>query len=197
MSVIFLQNRYPELEFAFNAIQGIELPKRSSWSVEKSIIKIICGQMLSRPVASTIFNRLMEASQDDAHACLKLSTQSLTECGLSKQKVRTLREVQKHSEICIGLEHWKEFSYTELCKEVKSIWGLSQWSSDMLAIFYFGHEDVYPSGDGTLKKAEKIINEKIYQNKIFEPQKAHPYRTLLSIYMWAFIDQKILNDDLI
>ncbi len=173
-------------------LKSIQAPQKTEWVVEKAILKVICGQMLSRKAAITIFDRLMDKSKGNPFQCMELPDEALRKCGLSNQKLKTLKAVRDRSKAEGDLSHWSLLSYEELNKEVKSVWGLSQWSSDMLAIFYFGHPDVYPVGDGTLKKATDILNLKYFQNNEFDPQKASPNKTLLSLSMWKLYDEGLI-----
>lgn len=188
MTIEHLLDVYPELSRQFSKLDIVSIPQRTEWCVEKAVLKVICGQMLSRAAATTIFNRLMVVSNDDPFICMTLSDEKLKGCGLSNQKLKTVRNVYFYSQQRNGLEFWRNLTYQELKREVTSVWGLSQWSTDILAIFYFGHTDVYPIGDGTLKKVAEILSEKYFIETEFNPQKARPYRTFLSLAMWKMYD---------
>ena len=55
----------------------------------------------------------------------------------------------------------------------------------MLAIFYFGFEDVYPLNDGSIKRVTNLLEQRGIK---FEPEKAAPYRSYLALYLWAILD---------
>jgi DNA-3-methyladenine glycosylase II len=192
MSLDFIKKQYPELQSVLDKI-SISLPVKSEWPVEKAVLKVICGQMLSRTAANTIFGRLMEVSQNDAIRCMRLPDSVLKGCGLSNQKLKTIRAVLECFEQNDGLSHWVELPYKDLSKEVGAVWGLSQWSVDMLAIFYFAQPDVYPKGDGTIKKVESLLNDKFFSKLKFSSDRASPYKTTLSLAMWKLYDDGLLN----
>lgn len=76
-----------------------------------------------------------------------------------------------------------------LFAEVNKHWGLSHWSASMLAIFYFGLEDVYPINDGSIKRVTSLLEQR---GIIFEPEKAAPYRSYLALYLWEILDRKLI-----
>lgn len=70
--------------------------------------------------------------------------------------------------------------------EVRKHWGLSDWTAEMLAIFHFGHGDVFPSADGTIKRAVGLVRNHIDPDS--DPELARPHRTTLAHALWASID---------
>jgi len=57
----------------------------------------------------------------------------------------------------------------------------------MLAIFHFGHPDVFPSADGSIARASALVTEHLAPT--FDPGRAAPNRTLLAAYLWASLDR--------
>lgn len=161
--------------------------------VAEAVTKIVVGQMLSRAAADTIYARLVAARlRYELPGCWMLSEVDLLESGLSRRKVRTIRDFG----VCYEhdpqrYEAWRELEHTELSGEVSMHWGLSQWSSDMLAIFYFARPDVFPATDGTIIRVRRILEEQ-HLLRPLKPDLARPYRSYLARFMWALLDGGVL-----
>jgi len=69
-------------------------------------------------------------------------------------------------------------------------WGLSNWSASILAIFYFGFEDVYPENDGSIRRVTRLLEQK---GITFDPEQASPYRSYLALYLWEILDRKMIS----
>ncbi len=122
-----------------------------------------------------------------------MSEADLLDCGLSRQKVRTIREFA----VCYvhnpsKFEAWRTLDCLKLRAAVSEHWGLSQWSADMLAIFYFEMPDVFPENDGAIIRVRKTLEERYLLGPL-EPERARPFRTLLARYMWAVLDGGFLD----
>lgn len=162
--------------------------------VAAAVTRIVVGQMLSRAAADTIYARL-EATRVryQLPGCWQLSAADLLKCGLSRRKVRTIRDFgTSYERDPQRYEAWRELEYPELSAEVAGHWGLSQWSSDMLAIFYFAKPDVFPVTDGTIIRVRRMLEEQHLPGPL-EPELAQPYRSYLARYMWAFLDRGFLT----
>lgn len=157
--------------------------------VSEAVTKIVVGQMLSRAAADTIYARLTSArDRYGLEGCWQLAEADLLDCGLSRRKVRTVREFSAFYEHDPSrFEAWRDLEYHELSAAVASHWGLSQWSADMLAIFYFAKPDVFPATDGTIIRVRRILEDQ-HLTGTLEPERASPFRTSLARYMWEFLD---------
>jgi len=158
-------------------------------SVLGAISKIVIGQMLSRKAASTITHRVESlASKEDKCEIALLSEEEMRSCGISKSKAKAIKLFAEHyfnNED--QYENWRNLDSARLFAEVNKHWGLSHWTASMLAIFYFGFEDVYPVNDGSIKRITSLLEQK---GITFEPDKAAPYRSYLALYLWEMLDQK-------
>ena len=54
----------------------------------------------------------------------------------------------------------------------------------------FGHENVFPAGNGSLARALKSISERKRQkhSKPLDIDRASPYRSYLALYLWQMLD---------
>ena len=160
----------------------------SELSVQDAVVSVVVGQMLSREAAFKIRTRVFEkAKLEKKHSPAELNQEDLRSCGLSGNKTKAIKLFhKKYKEKPDEYEKWKTMNAVELFKAVQSEWGLSKWSASILAIFYFGIEDIYPVGDATLIRAEGRLKELGIN---IEPSKVSPYKSYLALFMWALIDE--------
>ena len=185
---------YPELSELLDNVPILEPLEPQPLPVAEAVTKIVVGQMLSRVAAESIYSRILEARiSAGVEGSWKVPEQDLQACGLSRRKIRTIREFAEcYQRDPSKIEEWRFLSYEDLTESVSQHWGLSQWSADMLAIFHFAHPDVFPKTDGTIIRVRRILEER-YLSESLDPELARPYRTSLARYMWSFVDRGILD----
>ncbi|WP_114416162.1 DNA-3-methyladenine glycosylase family protein [Marinospirillum perlucidum] len=185
---------YPRLSNLLQKVPAFEALEPQAIPIPEAITKIVVGQMLSRTAADAIYHRLTQkrtACQQEG--AWQLSEADLLGCGLSRRKVRTIREFADFYERDqFKVESWRNLDHEQLRAVVSEHWGLSHWSADMLAIFHFAMPDVFPENDGAIIRVRQTL-EKHYLTGPLEPEFARPYRTSLARYMWALLDRKILS----
>ena len=68
-----------------------------------------------------------------------------------------------------------------------AIWGVGQWTADMMSMFYFGDEDIWPDGDVAARKTlQKLTSRRRKTTRTAE--RFAPHRSYLALYMWAHAD---------
>lgn len=190
----YILTAYPKLEKELLSIGSLGLPMVGEVCVADAVTKTVIGQMLSRQAAQTIYGRIDNTRlEQKLGGAWMLTLEELKEQGVSGRKAKAIREFgAKYDSDPAFFESWRKLQHHEVVTEVSKHWGLSNWTADILSIFYFGLEDVFPEKDGTIQRAVNIINGKHYANHSFNPNKASPYRTYLSLYLWQMIDQSII-----
>lgn len=166
----------------------LQVFKRQSIPLPEAVVTIVTGQMLSNAAAAAIVKRLHLAGKEcESGELFDIPEVKLLGCGLSRRKVRTIKdfggEFRKDPD---RFEKWPELPYEDLRSEVCKHWGLSDWTAEMLAIFHFGHGDVFPSADGTIKRAASLVRKHL--DPSFDPERARPYRTTLARVLWESVD---------
>ena len=70
-------------------------------------------------------------------------------------------------------------------KSLCAIWGVGQWTADMMALFYYREPDIWPVGDLAV---QRVFRSYIGRRK---PERAAlrfaPHRSLLALYMWRLV----------
>lgn len=190
----FLKHAYPSISHLFDQVETIEPLTSQNLDVREAVIRIVIGQMLSRVAATSIHNRVLSlARQRGYQSTWQLTGHDFISCGISKNKVRTITEfLSSYENNSVNIDRWIELEPDKLFKEVSQYWGMSDWTASMLSIFYFGHPDVYPYRDGTIKKAEALLERYFRENnENFDADLAKPYRSILALYFWKFVDQEV------
>ncbi|MGX1927163.1 DNA-3-methyladenine glycosylase family protein [Vibrio sp. NH-7] len=184
-----LRQQYPDLIVFLDQASPInELDAKNTHIVE-AMARIIVGQMLSRHVANAIFRRVEHLFQSPEQL-LECNESDFTQHGVSKNKAKAiLNFAEMYFHDPERFEQWSSLDFEQLRREAKDIWGVSDWSLSILAIFHFGHSDVFPEKDGTLKRALFKFQE---QKINIDVDDAKPYRSYLALYLWKFIDEDII-----
>lgn len=172
----------------------IDIPATTMTNAADYLTRAIAGQQLSVKAASTIWGRVQTATGTTPFPDYFVpdNTESLRACGLSYSKIKAAIAVQaffrEH-----GLTDAKltAMSAPDRAKMLCQIWGIGQWTCDMMSLFYFRDADVWAVGDGGLLRAVGIITETpkptLAQMMDFAMPFA-PYRGYLSLYLWRILD---------
>ena len=181
----------PFLSTLLEDLRPITVPAPSPLLVPEAVVKTVTGQLLSAAAAKTIYGRLQAAR----HAAglpgsWLLPHQTMRSCGLSANKARSLTEfAAAYAKDPKRIDGWKALDYENLVREVSSFWGLSRWSADILAIFHFGHTDVFPIADGSITRALHSAAEALGVDEDRWPIDAvRPHRTFLTMLLWKSVD---------
>lgn len=191
-----LRSRYPFLVDLIAATGEVRLPEPNEDAVACSLVRIVAGQMLSRTAAQTILARMGAAADRLGLTTLYVLPEAeLRACGLSGRKARTVSMIAEiMSTEPARLERWRELPFPELRREVAGIWGLSDWSASMLAIFDFAHPDVFPLSDGSIGRAIRLLEDHhMKEGDKFQHEAASPYGSYLAITLWAALDIGVLT----
>jgi DNA-3-methyladenine glycosylase II len=77
--------------------------------------------------------------------------------------------------------------HNQRSEQLTEIWGVGQWTADMMGIFYFGDKDVWPDSDlAVWKTLQRLTNRR--RKTLRTAQRFAPHRSYLAIYMWRIAD---------
>ena len=192
-----LQARYPELSDVLERVKTVPRLKPRDMPLPEALVRVVTGQMLSAQAAQTIYERVRGATvAQGLPGGWLLDHDSLRACGLSGAKARTICEIA----IRIGanpeaLDHWYALPPDELIEQIRQHRGMGAWTASIIALFYVGHEDIFPAADGSIQRAIAIIQAHTDKRKPrpFDPDKAAPYRSYLAMYLWRALDTGVLK----
>ena len=164
----------------------------------QTVANAIIGQQISIAAADSITKKIRKACGIiNKGNILKSPLTVLKKTGLSKQKVKYLKEfanhVQDNKNYFKNLELMSDAEATEtLCK----LYGVGVWTAEMYLIFQLLRPNVLPLGDvGLINSINRIYNiRKPSLKKIIKLSKCwEPYRTVAVWYMWRVIDTDIVE----
>lgn len=183
-----LRQTFPRLKHFFDAVADSSYPPVQDMPLLNAMVRVVNSQMLSTASASAIFNRIETLGRKRRLKYLSnLTVDEFRSCGMSNGKIRSIHEFRdRYLKDRTKYERWRELPFSELEEEVDSIWGISTWTAEMLAMFYFGHKDVFPSKDLAINRGVDLIRRHIDDG--FDPNDGAPYRTLLARCIWKSIE---------
>ena len=162
-----------------------------------SLCKSIIGQQISVAAANSVFSKFEKSCKGKITAknVNKLSFQTLKKCGLSRQKVKGIKDLAKKI-ITKEFKPYliKKMSDEEAIEYLSSLRQIGRWSAEMILLFTFNRSNIWPVQDIGLLRA--ISNN--YKKKYFPPKtflkKLHkkftPYCSVATWYLWRSIDDE-------
>ena len=162
-----------------------------------TLIEAVVHQQLSPKAASTILGRVMDlypgSKIPDPAELLKTGDELLRNAGLSKAKIKALKDIATKTldGTVPSSEEIVSLSNEEIIKRLTSIYGVGQWTVEMMLIFNLGRLDVFPVDDYALRKS---MSEVFGMKEVPTPKQSNalgalwrPYRTVASLYLWNTI----------
>ena len=160
-----------------------------------SLCRTIVGQQISTKAADSIWLRFEKKCRYRIapDSVLKLSSRSLKSAGLSRQKVKYLKNIAKNfKNKSFNVKEIKKMDNDDAIDYITQLKGLGLWSAEMFLMFNLNRKDIFPIKDiGLLRAISKNYKtsyppSKRFLNKI---SKLHSgYRTVFTWYMWRSID---------
>lgn len=180
----------PALARAIELAGPLEMRSRADLPFAEYLCRAITGQQLSTKAASTIWGRV-EASAEGgdllAHFC-EDNADRLRACGLSGAKTKAICAIARTAlDGGLNAEELRALSTPERAARLTAIWGVGQWTADMMSMFYFGDPDVWPDGDVAARKTlERLTSPR--RKTVRTAARFAPHRSYLALYMWNHVD---------
>ncbi len=169
------------------ALGPVWFPEREDHGVAAFLGRAVIGQQVSAAAARTIWGRIERAAAETAVPLAGLFAEAhaatLKSCGASGPKVKALIGIGA-ADAAGDLSRERLVALEPECRTVHlmRIWGVGQWTCDMLSIFYFRELDTWPEGDLAVQRA---FRRYIGRRKPARAAAAFaPYRSILALYMW-------------
>ena len=162
-----------------------------------SLCKSIIGQQISVAAANAVFLRFKKKCKNKitARTISKLSSNSLKNCGLSRQKVKGIKELSKRIiNKTFKPNLIKKMNDEEAIEYLSNLRQIGRWSAEMILLFTFNRSNIWPLQDIGLLRA--ISNN--YKKKYYPPQafldklykNFTPYCSVATWYLWRSIDDE-------
>ena len=180
----------PALAAALRRLGPQDFRRRDDLPFPEYLCRAISGQQISVKAAQSIWARVVESADgqslvDHFAACDGVA---LRACGLSNAKVKTIQGIARtHLEAGLDIATLKPLTAEERAARLTTLWGVGAWTADMMNMFYFGEQDIWPDGDVAARKTlEKLTSKR--RKTVRTAERFRPYRSWLAIYMWAHVD---------
>lgn len=180
----------PNLAEAIQKTGPVEFQPDDSMPLDHRLYRSIAGQQLSVIAARTIWGRVLEAAGKVplSEFITEKNTEILRSCGLSAAKSRSMCGIAEESRKGrLDADQFRQFPHEERSKQLTKLWGVGQWTADMISIFYFGDEDVWPNGDLVARNTLIKLTSK-RRKTVRTAERFTPHRSRLAIYMWKYKD---------
>ena len=162
-----------------------------------SLCKSIIGQQISVAAANSVFSKFERSCKGKITAknVNKLSSLTLKKCGLSRQKVRGIKDLAKK----IIKKEFQPHLINKMSDEaaieyLSNLRQIGRWSAEMILLFTFNRSNIWPLQDIGLLRAisnnykKKYFPPKIFLNKLYK--KFTPYCSVATWYLWRSIDNE-------
>ena len=162
-----------------------------------SLCKSIIGQQISVAAANSVFLKFKKKCRNKitAKVVSKLSIYSLKKCGLTRQKVKGIKDLAKktiNKTFKPGLI--KKMSDEEAIEYLSNLRQIGRWSAEMILLFTFNRPNIWPLQDiGLLRSISNNYNKKYFPPKIFLKKlykKFTPFCSVATWYLWRSIDDE-------
>ena len=162
-----------------------------------SLCKSIIGQQISVAAANSVFLKFKKKCKNKINpkTVSKLSFSSLKSCGLSKQKVKGIKDLAKRTlNKSFEPNLIKNMTDEEAIEYLSDLRQIGRWSAEMILLFTFNRSNIWPLQDiGLLRAISNNYNKKYFPpknflNKLYK--KFSPYCSVATWYLWRSIDDE-------
>ena len=162
-----------------------------------SLCKSIIGQQISVAAANSVFIKFKKKCRNKITAKVvnKLSSGTLKSCGLSRQKVKGIKNLAKsiinksfNPNLIKKMNDEKAIEYLSELRQI------GRWSAEMILLFTYNRSNIWPLQDIGLLRAisnnynKKYFPPKSFLNKLYK--KFTPYCSVATWYLWRSIDDE-------
>ena len=162
-----------------------------------SLCKSIIGQQISVAAANSVFLRFKKKCKNkiNARTVSRLSFSSLKSCGLSKQKVKGIKDLAKRTlNKTFKPSLINKMTDEEAIEYLSDLRQIGRWSAEMILLFTFNRSNIWPLQDiGLLRAISNNYNKKYFPPKIFINKlykKFTPFCSVATWYLWRSIDNE-------
>jgi DNA-3-methyladenine glycosylase II len=159
-----------------------------------TLARSIIYQQLSGKAAATIARRVTEACGGKLvpERILALHPNKLRACGLSRQKLRYLRDLARHARDGeLDLDALEKMEDEVVIATLTRVKGIGVWTAQMFLMFALRRPNVLPTGDLGVQNAIR----RAYRKRKVTPRHVeriarpwHPYCSVAAWYLWKSVD---------
>ncbi|TFH88693.1 DNA-3-methyladenine glycosylase 2 family protein [Billgrantia azerbaijanica] len=180
----------PQLTEAIARGGPVTLVADDSQPLAERLCRSVAGQQLSVKAARSIWGRVLEAAGEVPLMDFLVEARhaTLRDCGLSAAKAKALGLIAEEARAGqLEADALRDLDHAERAQRLTALWGVGQWTADMVSIFYFGEPDVWPEGDVAVRKTLERLTSPRRKTRRTAARFA-PYRSHLALYLWRHVD---------
>lgn len=154
-------------------------------------VRTVVSQLLSTAAARTINERLLTA-HGSVEGVIAWATASGDDDppahGLSRSKRKAIAAWGRfEADVGDPRERWAALQAEALLAEIMALRGFGRWSAEMLAIFGFGHPDIWPEGDAGVQRVMRRLFPRM--KRPGQRRLVAGHGTLAALSCWTVIDR--------
>ena len=162
-----------------------------------SLCKSIIGQQISVAAANSVFLKFKKKcnSKINPKNVNSLKYHELKKCGLSRQKVKGIKELaKKFLDKSFNPKLIKNMTDEEAIEYLSGLRQIGKWSAEMILLFTYNRPNIWPVQDIGLLRAisnnykKKYLPPNSFVNKL--QKKFSPYCTLAVMALWYSVDNE-------
>ncbi len=162
-----------------------------------SLTRSIISQQISVSAADSVFAKFEKKCKGKIKPKIvsKLSIADLRRCGLSRMKALGIKSLaNKILDKSFNPKLIKKMSDEDAINYLSSLRQIGRWSSEMVLIFFYNRQNIWPIQDIGLLRAisnnykKKYLPPKSFVNKL--QKKFSPYCTLAVMALWYSVDNE-------
>ena len=160
-----------------------------------SLCKSIIGQQISVAAANSVFLKFKKKCKNkiNAKTVSKLSSTQLKSCGLSRQKVRGIKNLAKQTlDKSFNPRLISKMSDEDAIIYLSKLRQIGKWSSEMILLFTYNRSNIWPIQDiGLLRGISKNYKKKYLPPESYVSllqKRFSPYCSVATWYLWRSID---------
>ena len=190
----FLSKRDKTMHKLIKAYKGhLTTRKNFFYSLSRSII----SQQISVSAADSVFSKFEKKCKGKIKPKIvsRLSISDLRKCGLSRMKAKGIKSLAKKIlDKSFDPKLIKKMSDEDAISYLSSLRQIGRWSSEMVLIFFYNRQNIWPVQDiGLLRAISNNYKKKYLPPKNFIKKlnkKFSPYCSVATWYLWRSIDNE-------
>jgi len=194
-AIKYLSNKDKVMKFLIKKYKDKTLTTRKD--IFFSLCNSIIGQQISVAAANSVFKKFKKACRGKINPkkVKNLSTIQLKKCGLSRQKVKGIKE--------LALKFYKKEFNPKLINNMTdedainyltTLRQIGPWSAEMILLFTYNRSNIWPVQDiGLLRAISNNYKKKYFPPKTFVnflKKKFSPYCSVATWFLWRSIDDE-------
>lgn len=164
-----------------------ELTLEPAGDFYRRFVVSILRQQVSMASAAATRERLFDAVDVTPEGVLAADEAVLRDAGLSRQKVRYVRNVaEAFVDRGYSREYFAGMTDDAVVAELTSITGVGVWTAKMQLMFSLGRPDVFPVEDLGIRKAMETVFDAGLDRRgmVDRAERWSPHRSYASLYLW-------------